>query len=384
MVATDPVLKDLIGADSVNWLTDEASQPARGLPACAYTSEALLTHEYKRVFAPSWIYAGNAHEIPNPGDVLPIELFSQPILLLRDLDGTVRAFHNACRHRGTRLVCEKSKNLRSIVCPYHAWTYDLDGDLRSTPHFGGYQTITTPGFDPADHGLKSLRTDTFADWIFINPGANAPTLGDHLAPLLDEINNVDLSRLRHFLSLDFGEIAANWKLMLENSLENYHVPHVHAETAGQHRLEDHFSIIRGHCIGTGIDVESSHKRRAPEQGAPQSLDMSARYLALMPNFFLVTYAPDILLTHFRLPLGATSTTFRVSAYTTSGREPDAEAVEVWRRLALKVQQEDLHIQLEQQAGRRSPAGNDGGVLSPVFEQSVRAFHRYMVKMLQYP
>ena len=110
--------------------------------------------------------------------------------------------------------------------------------------------------------------------------------------------------------------------------------------------------------------------------------MSARYLALMPNFFLVTYAPDILLTHFRIPVSATSTTFKVSAYITSGRELDADAVEAWRRLALKVQHEDIHIQLEQQAGRGSPAGDDGGVISPVFEQSVRAFHRYLIKMLR--
>ena len=383
-MAIDNPLKDLIGADAIGWLTDDSRQPARGLPSCAYTSEAMLTHEYLRVFAPSWIYVGNAHEIPNPGDVLPVEFFNQPILLIRGHDEKIRAFHNACRHRGTRLVRERSENLRSIVCPYHAWTYDLEGNLRAAPHFGGYQMTTAPGFDLASHGLKALQTETFADWVFVNPDANAVQLGEYLRPLLAEINRFDFSRLRHFLTLDFGDIAANWKLMLENSLENYHVAHVHSETAGQHRLQDHFSITREHCIGTGIDVEvpPHHQANTCIQGEPQTLNMSARYLALMPNFFLVTYAPDILITHFRIPVSATSTIFKVNAYTTSGRQLDAEAIESWRRLALKVQHEDIQIQLEQQAGRRSPASKDGGVISPAFEKSVRAFHRYLISLLR--
>lgn len=377
-------LTDFISSEALSRLEAETDEIVRGLPGCVYTHEGLLRHEYDRLYSPSWIYVGNTHDIPNPGDAEPVSLFGQPVLLVRNLQGKVNAFHNACRHRGTRLVPTACSGLRSLVCPYHAWTYDLDGKLKSSPHFGGYQRSTTAGFDATEFGLQTLRLETFADWLFVNPDGNAQPLCLHLAALLSEIEAIDFSQLTHFLSLDFGEVPVNWKLMLENSLENYHVPQVHAETAGQHRLEDHFCIVRDHCIGTGINVAADHQASADafQQGGPDSLNMSARYLALMPNFFLVTYAPDILLTHHRLPLSATNTRFKVNAYTTSGRTPDTGAIAHWRQLALKVQREDIAIQLEQQAGRASPVTHDGGVLSPVWEQSVRAFHRYLITNLK--
>lgn len=373
-------LETLFGEQTLAALLDDNRHPARGLPGQAYTNQTFFEIEYERLFAPSWIYVGHVHDIPGVGDIMPIDLFARPIILVRDSSDQVRVFHNVCRHRGTRLVRSPTEALRPIVCPYHAWTYGLDGALRSSPHFGGYQAPHPPGFDPRDMGLREIDAQVFGDWLFVNPDGQAGPLELHLKPLLEELDFVDFSQVRHFFSLDFGEVDANWKLMLENSLENYHIPHVHGETAGGHRLEDHFSIIREYCIGTGIDPEESDT--GSRTGGPERLDMSARYLALLPNFFVVTCAADILITHFRLPVSPVCTRFQVHAYTTSGQIPDKKAIDDWRQFALAVQQEDIFIQTEQQATRHSPATRDGGVLSPAWEQSVRAFHRYLLGKLQ--
>ena len=377
----DP-FEDVIGEEAATRLTSP-TRPARGLPGQAYSSQALLELEYERLYAPSWIYVGNAHEVPEPGDARSERILGLPILLLRDSHGEVRVFHNACRHRGTRLLNKPCSGLRSIVCPYHGWAYHLDGRLKASPNFGGHRQATPEGFDPADFGLKSLRCDVWGDWIFINPDGTAPPLQDYLKPLLAEVTAFSFDSLTPFLSLDFGEVPANWKLILENSLENYHVPIVHAKTAAKQPLEDHFSIISGACIGSGIDIAGAGCNDASSADAgPESLDMSARYIVLLPNLFLVTYAPDIVMTRMMLPLAPDKTTFRVYGYTTTGGRPPENVVEDWRRLTVEVEEEDIQIHREQQAGQMSPAMNEGSVLSPAWEQSVHAFHEYLVGKLR--
>ena len=141
-----------------------APQLKAGLPAQAYTSPDYLEQERQTVFAQQWVCVGLASDVANPGDVYPVEVAGMPIVLVRDGrkgtglvtgPGTLRAFHNICRHRGLQLMPKACNVQGNFRCPYHSWTYKLDGRLKNTPHFGGYYQDTHEGFDRADKGADS-------------------------------------------------------------------------------------------------------------------------------------------------------------------------------------------------------------------------------------
>ena len=237
-----------------------------GLPGSAYTSEEMLRLEFERIFARCWTFAGFAHEIPNTGDALPVRVAGQPVLLLRAASGTVDAFHNVCRHRGHPLVREPCQGLERLVCPYHAWTYGLDGKLQRTPHFSGYGERADP-FVTERFGLRRVRCETWHDWIFVDLGGEAPRLESHLAPIVERITEMDLGRLQVLVKLDLGTVRANWKLLIENFIEPYHVPVVHAVSAGGQPLRDHYMIVDRHCVGCGIDVSVDPTKPKPASGS---------------------------------------------------------------------------------------------------------------------
>ena len=176
-------LQSILGAEAL--AAFEAPGPvARGLPAAAYTSEAVFQLENERIFADSWVFAGLAHELARPGDVVPVTVAGRPVLLVRDADLEVRAFHNVCRHRCLKLVDEPCNVGPAIQCPYHSWTYRLDGALHLAPYFGGRDPRAVPaGFDRAEHGLVPVRVATWHDWVFVNLNGTAPPIEDFVAPL---------------------------------------------------------------------------------------------------------------------------------------------------------------------------------------------------------
>ena len=249
-------LQSILGAEAL--AAFEAPGPvARGLPAAAYTSEAVFQLENERIFADSWVFAGLAHELARPGDVVPVTVAGRPVLLVRDAGLEVRAFHNVCRHRCLKLVDEPCNVGPAIQCPYHSWTYRLDGALHITPYFGGRDPRAVPaGFDRAEHGLVPVRVATWHDWIFVNLNGTAPPIEDFVAPLQRHLGGLDLSRMKHVVTIDLGEIAANWKLLMENFIEPYHVPFVHATTTEQ-PLTDHYTVNEPGCLGCAVDVSGT-------------------------------------------------------------------------------------------------------------------------------
>ena len=246
-------LQSILGAEAL--AAFEAPGPvARGLPAAAYTSEAVFQLENERIFADSWVFAGLAHELARPGDVVPVTVAGRPVLLVRDAEQQVRAFHNVCRHRCLKLVDEPCNVGPAIQCPYHSWTYRLDGALHIAPYFGGRDPRAVPaGFDRAEHGLVPVRLATWHDWVFVNLSGTAPPIEDFVAPLQRHLGGLDLSRMKHVVTIDLGEIAANWKLLMENFIEPYHVPFVHATTTEQ-PLTDHYTVNEPGCLGCAVDV----------------------------------------------------------------------------------------------------------------------------------
>ena len=157
-----------------------------GLTSLAYTDKNFWTEEGKTIFSDSWVFVGYKHELKNVGDVLPIKVADQPILLVKNLKEEISAFHNVCSHRCVTLV-DQPKNVKKIIsCPYHAWSYDLEGNLLASPHFGGTNNHKPKGFVLSDHGLKAVRTKVWHDWIFINLNNNAPIFEVYAASLIKQ------------------------------------------------------------------------------------------------------------------------------------------------------------------------------------------------------
>jgi choline monooxygenase len=199
---------------------------AETLPPWCYTSEEFFRREVERIFVPAWNFFGRADRIPNPGDYFAVDFVGVPIIITRDSERGLRAFANSCRHRSTRLVSGEG-NCRGFVCPYHAWTYGLNGALRGGP---GVDQIKK--FNRSDYGLIEFKVDTWGGFLFVNfdnrPGSLAEWLGD----LPDQMASYDCENLRLCKRAEF-EVACNWKSHIENSVEDYHVPYVHSYTLQQ-------------------------------------------------------------------------------------------------------------------------------------------------------
>ncbi|MEX3011892.1 aromatic ring-hydroxylating dioxygenase subunit alpha [Hoeflea sp. TYP-13] len=353
-----------------SWLSDPGS-PAHGLPASAYTDDAFWQAECDTVLSQNWVCVGFVHELKNAGDAVPVTVAGKPLLLVCNGEGEIAAFHNVCRHRCLTLVDEPKNVGKLIRCPYHAWAYDLNGNLRASPHFGGMKDNRPEGFDPADNGLKPVRIAVWHDWIFVNLQGNAPAFEDYAAPLINRLEGMDFSRVEPVASLDFGEIATNWKFIMENFIEPYHVQFVHSTTTDQ-PLGDHYTIVDGVCLGSAVDLKR-------EIGTSGSLGVSSRYLTLFPNFILGRYFPDQLGVYLNIPLGAGKTAQRRALYTTEGQTLSDADVEGLKKLWWDVHKEDHEMCERLQLGRASPVADDGGLLSPHWEDSVRAFQELVVR-----
>jgi len=194
----------------------------RTLPWSWYTDPAVLRLEQDRIFRRSWQYVGHAGDVLEPGSFATTRVGDVPVVLVRDEEGTLRAFLNVCRHRGS-LVCEGSGKRATLQCPYHAWTYRLDGKLVAAPRFS-----REGGTDSDALGLVQLQLDTWGPLVFVNPDPNASPLSDFLDDVPERIADaaIDVAGLR-FLTRAESELDANWKISAENFLECYHCPVAH-------------------------------------------------------------------------------------------------------------------------------------------------------------
>ncbi|KGJ07937.1 (2Fe-2S)-binding protein [Paracoccus versutus] len=222
-------------AQPVSELLEAVNRPledAHAMPPAVYTSPDFLACELESIFSREWICVGRSSGLPNVGDYLTYDLAGQPIVVLRGKDGQIRAFSNVCLHRMSTLV-DGCGNKRLLVCPYHAWTYDLDGKLRGAP----FMTRTT-GFCKEDYALPQIRCEEWLGWIYITLDKDRPSLAPALAPLEELIahygveNYVECFRETHVWD-------TNWKVLAENFMESYHLPVCHAATVGGHsKLEE--------------------------------------------------------------------------------------------------------------------------------------------------
>ena len=239
--------------------------PAHSLHQALYNTQEAFDHDIQRIFLRHWILAGHASQAASPGDWFLCEMAGESIIILRGNDGALRAFANVCRHRGSRICNKPQGSARVLVCPYHAWTYNLDGSLRSARHMPA-------GFDKSVFGLKSVQLEVIAGLVFISLAET---------PLSLEAARENLARAYGAYGWDSAKVAhretynvtANWKLTVENYLECYHCAPSHPEYSRLHALEQPLDQIAGmnaametRTRAMGIDIPSIDRRAGSASG----------------------------------------------------------------------------------------------------------------------
>jgi Rieske 2Fe-2S family protein len=279
---------------------------SRMLPRDAYTSQRVFAFEQERFFTGSWTCVGREGDLEGTGAQRAVRVGRAGALLVRGADGRVRAFANTCRHRGHELLGVGERTTRrTVLCPYHAWTYDLDGGLRVAPGFRdhGY-------FRSAEHGLVELPLESWHGFLFVNGSGDAPPFASHVGALDELVAPYRPERLVPLVSHSY-DLACNWKVVLENYHECYHCPLIHPElcqvsppTSG-----DNFELD-GAWVGGTMDLKDhaatmsldGHSDGVPIPGLDGERLRTVAYLGLFPNLLLSLH-PDYLMTHLVEPLG---------------------------------------------------------------------------------
>ena len=345
-----------------------------GLPAQSYTDQHFWEIECNTVLADGWLFVGFVHELSKAGDVIPISIAGKPILLIKNNKDEITAFHNVCSHRCLKLVKERKNAGKIIQCPYHSWTYDLEGNLKASPHFGGTNQHAPKGFNKKDHGLKPIRIHIWYDWIFVNLSGKAKKFEEYAKPLIKKFKDINLKKIKKEATLDFGKIQSNWKFLIENFIEPYHVQFVHRKTTSQ-PLKDHYTIVEGLCYGSGVDLNE-------EDTSSGTLAVSSKYLSLFPNFIIGSYYPGQLGVYINNPIEPGKTYQKRIIYTTEGHNLNKTEINKQKQLWWSVHKEDHEICERLQLGRSSPISKDGGLLSPHWENSVRAFQKIVINSIK--
>lgn len=198
---------------------------AEAMPPSVYTSQAFMEREIESIFAREWYCVGRADALKEPGDYVTAELARQPVIVIRDRDGGLRALSNVCLHRMSTML-EGRGHARAITCPYHGWTYNLDGSLRGAPAMS-----LNEGFCKENYRLPRVRCEEWLGWVFITLDEDAPPVAERLAEVGDMVSGYDMT---NYTESFYEEHVwdTNWKVLAENFMESYHLPVCHAGTIG--------------------------------------------------------------------------------------------------------------------------------------------------------
>lgn len=283
---------------------------AMTLPQGCYTDPAWFQREMEAIHFDMWMCAGRAKQIPNPGSYFVRRFGNASIIILRDDQGGVRAFHNVCRHRGT-LLCrdDAGKFPGRIQCQYHAWTYKLDGTLANAPHMERVE-----GFREADYPLNSVAIAVWDGHIFINLSANPLPLAEHLAGLDEKFRPWRMEELE-MVERRVYQLKANWKLIIQNYSECLHCPIVHPLLQKlSHYMSGDNEPPQPTYLGGRMDLRDGVKSltmdgttaRCSLPGLSGDDQRRVYYYCLLPNFFLNLH-PDYMLTFTLWPRAADQT-----------------------------------------------------------------------------
>lgn len=277
----------------------DLSVTARTAPARFYTNPDFFQKELERIHFDMWLAAGRTEDISAPGDYFTRAIGPESIIVLRDQAGELRAFYNVCRHRGTRLCDRDAGNFRgTIQCPYHAWTYGLDGDLSRAPHMEKVE-----GFREQDFSLHSVAVDTWDGHIFINLSKQPIPLAEHLADIPEQFVPWGMEELRRVHRKVYS-LDCNWKLVIQNYSECLHCPIIHPLlNKHSHYLSGDNAPPQSTYLGGRMDLREGVETLSLDGRSPWAtlpgLDENQKkqvvYYAILPNLLLNLH-PDYMLT----------------------------------------------------------------------------------------
>ncbi len=364
----NPILRDQILAFDAELPLEQAHT----IPSRWYFDPELAELEKRVLFDGSWQLAGRAEAVAEPGGFMTTDIAGEPILVLRDGDGVLRAFANVCRHRAAPLLTQPCGKVSKLRCRYHGWTYDLAGRLRGVPEFDGVQ-----GFCREDNGLHPLSVDSWGPLVWVHPSAQPPPLHDQLAPFLERVSAADVGRLR-FVEQRAYVLACNWKVFVDNYLDGgYHINTVHPGLG---------SIVDYGAYRSLIFAESSVQLSplVPPSGKDAAAVASVRsgsmaqYWWHFPNLMINVYG-NAMDTNQVLPLGPERCRVIFDFYFAPAAGPDGD--ELIRRgieVGHQIQIEDVGICEEVQRGLASRC-HDTGRFSVRREGTGWHFHQLLAR-----
>lgn len=306
------------------------------LPRQYYTSPELFGQELQQIFYERWVCVGRAEQIPRPSDYFTQQIGRENMIIICTKQGGVCAHYNVCRHRGARLCRSDSQGhfRESIQCPYHAWTYNLEGRLIGAPHMN-----EVPEFRKEDYPLFGAQTHLWEGFIFVNLATNPQPFGDFFSELSAKLAPWQIANLRSARRIDY-EVKANWKLLVENYSECYHCPLVHpALNELSHYMSGENDFERGIFLGGYMELKHGSMTTngatcATPVGQVTAEDLNrVYYYSLFPNMLLSLH-PDYVMFHTLWPQGPDRThivcewLFDPTAVTQPDFDP-MPAVEFW-------------------------------------------------------
>jgi choline monooxygenase len=283
-LSTDELLRSLV--ESADRPLSEATAMEPGL----YRSEEILALEHEHIFSREWLCVGRAADLPAEGDYITFQIVDQPVVTIRGKDGVIRSFANICLHRMMRLL-DGSGNRRRIVCPYHAWTYDIEGHVIAAPYMD-----KSGGFKARDQRLPEIRTEIWHGWVYVTLNSQAAAVAERLAPLEGIVARYGME---HYVPIATEDYVwnTNWKLLTENFMESYHLPVAHRATVGawfpvdDNGFDD--QVFESFTYQTFTKREDATYGRAHKDNT--ALDGRWRYTSVMPTVYpshMYVLAPD--------------------------------------------------------------------------------------------
>ncbi|MCW5706485.1 aromatic ring-hydroxylating dioxygenase subunit alpha [Shinella sp.] len=357
-----------------------------GLPGWCYHSPALLELEKQHVFREHWQIACHVSDIPEPGNYLAMDVVGERALILRGQDGAVRAFHNICRHRGSRLVADEKGSCRNaLVCPFHGWVYNLDGTLR-----GAARPRSFPPLDKNEFALKGLECEVWQGFVFIRfaPGPQ-PSVADLMKPFEEELAHYRTEEMVPTGDIWTQETPVNWKSVRDVDNEGYHVAMAHPalqDLYGSTYYDEPF--VDGLCrsfatynphAGRRWSVRNYVKISPENRALPERLRKAWIYFGLFPNA-VIAVTPETVQFYQEFPLGVGRTLLRGGIYRYRQEE---RAHRLARYLALRIdrdtQAEDVQLTVWSNEAMTSNAF--AGFYLSDLEYGVRTHHDHLRRVL---
>jgi phenylpropionate dioxygenase-like ring-hydroxylating dioxygenase large terminal subunit len=329
------------------------------LPGWTYDNAEFYALERERLLSASWQVLCHVNDVPRPGDYAAMDLFGERVFVVRGRGGGLKSFHNICRHRAHAVVTGARGNCRGVIrCPYHGWTYELDGRLKAVPGEPSF-----PGLPKAAFGLRPVEHEVFLGFVFVRLEAGGPGVAERLAPYRDELAYYRLEEMRPVGSEWSADVGVDWKNVMDNFLEGYHVPAGHPGLfrlfGARYEIETRAGDVSRAVHWLRDRPSDNWSERHYQKLLPEVAHLPAErrrawaYYTLLPNVALDIY-PDHMEFFHIVPTGPGRAHYRGRTYALPGASREMRAARyLGVRINMQVQREDDSLVRSVQAGLAS-------------------------------